>query len=149
MKSILSSILCLVLICYANSAALDSTGANNDCDNHRVNNIRLRLTPIDSDKAHPGDPIKFFSEDYGQHILCLFKEKDIISVDGKIQKDVVRNKAISDLRVGAEDVGKAEDCAIQKDGQKETAIAFYNCVAPLVSKHNPSKTLASVLASQN
>ncbi|XP_044757865.1 uncharacterized protein LOC123316021 [Coccinella septempunctata] len=127
------SILLLFFICYVSSAKLDVASTNNvNCENSKVTNAEFPLPARNS-------------EAFGLHILCLLKENDIISRDGKIQKEVVRVKAVNFIGVGSEDVEKAVECSIQKDNEKDTAIYFFDCVNPLVEKNGPSKTSASTL----
>ncbi|XP_044757617.1 uncharacterized protein LOC123315817 [Coccinella septempunctata] len=131
MKSILLSISFLVVICNVSSLKLGVEGKNiENCENGNVTNAKLPL------------PAKN-SEGFALYMLCLLKENDIISRDGKIQKEVVRDKAVNGIGVGSEDVEKAVECAVQKDDEKDTAISFFNCVDPLVKKNKPSKTSTS------
>lgn len=83
-----------------------------------------------------GEPVDAKDTETVQHLLCILKERKIISEDGTINKEVSRKRITKILGEGSEDIDKVVNCLEQRTDQKETAVNFYNCVAPLVKKHN-------------
>ncbi|XP_045465848.1 uncharacterized protein LOC123674803 [Harmonia axyridis] len=134
MRSFLLSAVFLLSVCCVFSTKVDfhhGDTPHKDCSNHHAHFSHDKI-----EKMNRGEPMETTDKESGQHVLCILKERKIVSEDGIVNKDVLKTRLAKFFGEGNEDVQKGVDCLVQKSDQIDTAIAFYNCVAPYVKKHN-------------
>ncbi|XP_044757443.1 uncharacterized protein LOC123315684 [Coccinella septempunctata] len=134
MKWFLSFAVLLLSVCCVFSLKIDLQHASTphqDCAHHHHHFPQEKL-----DKLNKGEPVDPKDEEIASHLVCILKERKYLSEDGTINKDLGKARITKVLGEGSEDIDKVMNCLVQHTDQKETAVTFYNCVAPLIKKHN-------------